>query len=185
MWLLLRRPNHDLLFYPTVVPQAVGLLLLLVALVSLWVFRSSADWRLRLLLAWVFVPVTFFELWPTKGFQYLLPAAPVVAILAARLLVEWRPRRVPEAPRWVPKVVRQPRSLAVLIVAVSLAVQSAFTYRPASGRCWPGRGRVRRARGGPVDRHELAGIGAARRRSAHRWATSSSSTGIGRLGRCP
>ena len=37
----------------------------------------------------------------------------------------------------------------------------------------------------PVDRHELAGIGAARRRSAHRWATSSSSTGIGRLGRCP
>ena len=159
MWQLLRRPNHDLLFYPTVVPQAVGLLLLLVALVSLWVFRSSADWRLRLLLAWVFVPVTFFELWPTKGFQYLLPAAPVVAILAARLLVEWRPRRVPEAPRWVPKLVRQPRALAVLIVAASLAVQSAFTIlgpasRPGAGR---GRGRVRRARGGPVDRHERAG----------------------------
>ena len=141
VWQLLRRPNHDLLFYPTVVPQAVGLLLLLVALVSLWVFRSSADWRLRLLLAWVFVPVTFFELWPTKGFQYLLPAAPVVAILAARLLVEWRPRRVPEAPRWVPKVVRQPRSLAVLIVAVSLAVQSAFTILgPPAGRVLAGEG---------------------------------------------
>ena len=143
VWQLLRRPNHDLLFYPTVVPQAVGLLLLLVALVSLWVFRSSADWRLRLLLAWVFVPVTFFELWPTKGFQYLLPAAPVVAILAARLLVDWRPRRVPEAPRWVPKVVRQPRSLAVLIVAASLAVQSAFTILgPPAGQVLAGGGGV-------------------------------------------
>lgn len=143
VWQLLRRPNHDLLFYPTVVPQAVGLLLLLVALVSLWVFRSSADWRLRLLLAWVFVPVTFFELWPTKGFQYLLPAAPVVAILAARLLVEWRPRRVPGAPRWVPKLVRQPRALAVLIVAASLAVQSAFTILgPASGQVLAGGGGV-------------------------------------------
>jgi MFS family permease len=143
VWQLLRRPNHDLLFYPTVVPQAVGLLLLLVALVSLWVFRSSADWRLRLLLAWVLVPVTFFELWPTKGFQYLLPAAPVVAILAARLLVDWRPRRVPEAPRWVPKLVRQPRSIAVLIVAASLAVQSAFTILgPAAGQVLAGGGGV-------------------------------------------
>ncbi len=143
VWQLLRRPNHDLLFYPTVVPQAVGLLLLLVALVSLWVFRSNADWRLRLLLAWVFVPVTFFELWPTKGFQYLLPAAPVVAILAARLLVDWRPRRVPEAPRWVPKLVRQPRAIAVLIVAASLAVQSAFTILgPATGQVLAGGGGV-------------------------------------------
>jgi Ca2+/Na+ antiporter len=125
VWQLLRRPNHDLLFYPSVVPQAIGVLLLAVAVVSLWAFRSNADWRLRLLLAWVFVPVTFFELWPTKGFQYLLPAAPVVAILAARLLVQWRPRRAPAAPRWFPARARQPRALAVLIVAASLVIPSA------------------------------------------------------------
>jgi hypothetical protein len=143
VWQLLRRPNHDLLFYPTVVPQAIGLLLLAVAVVSVLAFRSNADWRLRLLLAWVFVPVTFFELWPTKGFQYLLPAAPVVAILAARLLVEWRPRRVPAAPRWIPARARQPRALAVLIVATSLAVPSAFTILgPPAGSLLAGSGGV-------------------------------------------
>ena len=31
-------------------------------------------------------PASFFELWPVKGFQYLLPIAPAVAILAARTL---------------------------------------------------------------------------------------------------
>ncbi len=37
------------------------------------------------------VPVVFFELWPTKGFQYLLPVAPAFAILAARTLARWMP----------------------------------------------------------------------------------------------
>ena len=35
------------------------------------------------------VPFAFFQLWPTKGFQYLLPAAPAIALLAARTLTKW------------------------------------------------------------------------------------------------
>ena len=39
-----------------------------------------------MLLAWVVVPVLFFTLWPVKGFQYLLPVSPALAILAGRTL---------------------------------------------------------------------------------------------------
>jgi hypothetical protein len=56
---------------------------LLGALLALWLVRRSFDWRIRLLLAWVAVVIVFFQLWPVKGFQYLLPAAPPIAILAA------------------------------------------------------------------------------------------------------
>ena len=35
-------------------------------------------------MCWVAVPVVFFQLWPVKGFQYLLPIAPAIAVLAAR-----------------------------------------------------------------------------------------------------
>jgi hypothetical protein len=35
------------------------------------------------------VPVVFFELWPVKGFQYLLPAGPPIAVLAGRALSRW------------------------------------------------------------------------------------------------
>ena len=143
VWQLLRRPNHDLLFYPTIVPPALGIVLLAVALVSLWVFRARADWRLRLLVAWMLVPVTFFELWPTKGFQYLLPVAPVVAILAARLLIEWRPQRGLTAPGWLHHSLWQPRAVAVTLVVASLLVPSAATVLgPAPGQVLAGGGGV-------------------------------------------
>jgi hypothetical protein len=86
VWQLFRRPNHEWTFYPTVVPSAVGLLLLVAAIAGLWLLRREGSWRERMLLAWVLVPVVFFQLWPTKGFQYLLPAAIPMAVLAARLL---------------------------------------------------------------------------------------------------
>jgi Dolichyl-phosphate-mannose-protein mannosyltransferase len=103
-WQLFRRPNHDWGFYPSVVPQAVGPLVLLAALGGLWLLRRRRSWRETLLLAWIVVPVAFFQLWPVKGFQYLLPAAPAVAVLAGRTVAQWagavpfaRLRRVP---RW-------------------------------------------------------------------------------------
>ena len=37
-----------------------------------------------MLLCWIGVPFVFFELWPAKGYQYLLLVAPPVAVLAAR-----------------------------------------------------------------------------------------------------
>ena len=83
-WQLFRRPNHDWLFYPTTVPEAIGPLVLLAAGIGLWLLRREASWRERLLLCWIAVPVAFFQLWPVKGFQYLLPIAPAIAVLAAR-----------------------------------------------------------------------------------------------------
>jgi hypothetical protein len=84
LWQLSRRPNHELLFYAHVVPRAVGPLLLAAAVGGLIWLRRLNSWRESLLLWWVAVPAAFFTLWPVKGYQYLLPAAPVVALLAGR-----------------------------------------------------------------------------------------------------
>jgi 4-amino-4-deoxy-L-arabinose transferase-like glycosyltransferase len=85
-WQLFRRPNHDWLFYPSTVPEAIGPLVIVAAAAALWFYRREATWRERLLLCWIAVPVVFFELWPVKGYQYLLPIAAPLAVLAARAL---------------------------------------------------------------------------------------------------
>ena len=85
-WQLFRRPNHDWLFYFTTVPEAIGPLVVLAAVVGLWLLRREASWRETLLVSWIAVPVAFFWLWPVKGFQYLLPIAPALAVLAASAL---------------------------------------------------------------------------------------------------
>ena len=87
IWQLFRRPNHDESFYLQTVPTAVGPILIIAAILGLWLFRRRIDWREQLLLSWIVVVVIFFELWPVKGFQYLLPAAPPLAVLAARGVV--------------------------------------------------------------------------------------------------
>jgi hypothetical protein len=109
-WQLFRRPNHDWLFYPSTVPEAIGPLVLLAALIGLWLLRREASWRETLLLSWIAVPVVFFQLWPVKGFQYLLPVAPAVVVLAGRAL-----SRLPAGRRGF-------QALAAAIVAVSLLV---------------------------------------------------------------
>jgi hypothetical protein len=115
VWQLLRRPNHDLLFYAQVVPPAIGPLLLGFAFVGLWLRRRWLGWRERLLVAWIVVPVLFFELWPTKGFQYLLPAAPAVALLAAAAVASIKLGRFS----------RVARTAAAGVLIASLAVPSA------------------------------------------------------------
>lgn len=89
VWQLFRRPNHTWDFYPTVVPPAIGILVIVAALAGLWLLRQENDWREKLLVLWVLAPALFFQLWPTKGFQYLLPIAPALALLAARTLSRW------------------------------------------------------------------------------------------------
>ena len=91
-WQFFRRPNHDWLFYPSNVPEMLGPLVLGAAAAGLVVLRRTNSWPERLLLCWIAVPVVFFQLWPVKGFQYLLPVAVPVAVLAARLLVRRRAR---------------------------------------------------------------------------------------------
>jgi len=93
-WQLFRRPNHDWVFYASNVPEMIGPLVLAAAVAGLVVMRRRGSWPERLLLCWIAVPVLFFELWPVKGFQYLLPIVAPVAVLAARPLVGKRMRPV-------------------------------------------------------------------------------------------
>jgi hypothetical protein len=86
-WQLFRRPNHDWTFYGSTVPESMGPLVLLAAVAALVFLRYRRSWRETLLVSWIVIPTAFFQLWPVKGFQYLLPAAPAVAILAAWLIV--------------------------------------------------------------------------------------------------
>jgi hypothetical protein len=88
VWQLFRQPNHEWTFYPSTVPGAIGWLVVAAA-AGTWFLRREASWRETLLLSWIAVPVVFFQIWPVKGFQYLLPAAPAVAILAAQALTRW------------------------------------------------------------------------------------------------
>ena len=85
-WQLLRRPNHTMDFYLLNVPDAIGILVVLTALLGLYTLRKNRTWRDVLLLSWIIVPVCFFQLWQVKGFQYLLPVAPAVALLAAKAI---------------------------------------------------------------------------------------------------
>jgi hypothetical protein len=87
VWQFFRRPNHSLAFYFQTVPGAIGIAVLVLALGGLWLLRHEVSWREWLLGCWILVPLVFFEIWPTKGYQYLLPIAPAFAMLAARAAV--------------------------------------------------------------------------------------------------
>jgi 4-amino-4-deoxy-L-arabinose transferase-like glycosyltransferase len=132
IWQLLRRPNHEWTFYATVVPPAMGGLVLLAAGLGLLYSRVPGGWRERLLVCWIVAPIVAFQLWPVKGFQYLLPVAPAIATLAARgLLTVDIPRRW--TTRWTRRWQEEParsrmaarlRVGAVAMVALSLALPS-------------------------------------------------------------
>jgi hypothetical protein len=85
-WQLFRRPNHDWSFYFNNVPPSIGILLIAAAIIGVILLWKHRSWKEKLLLCWILIPLTFFQIWPVKGFQYLLPIAPPLAILAGRLL---------------------------------------------------------------------------------------------------
>ena len=101
IWQLFRRANHDWVFYPTTVTMAVGIGLVATFVVGLLLMRRYLGWQEKLLLAWIVVPVLFFQLWPVKGFQYLLPISVPVALLTAFTVTDVLPltlwRRVSSA----------------------------------------------------------------------------------------
>ena len=130
-WQLFRRANHSMTFYFEVVPPAMGLLVVALALAGLWLLRARRSWRETLLLSALLVPAAFFELYPVKGFQYLLPGAIPVALLAARTLT-WlstgepltgRARRIPV--RWIAPG-------CALIVGLSLAIPTLQRIQPST-----------------------------------------------------
>lgn len=91
VWQLFRRENHPWYFYPTQVPPEIGWAIIAAALLGLVFLWRKRSWRESLLLTWIVVPVAFFQLWPTKGFQYLVPVVPALAILAGRIFGCWNP----------------------------------------------------------------------------------------------
>lgn len=130
VWQLLRRPNHPWDFYAVTVPQMLGYLVIALALLGLWLTRRERSWRERLLLLWIVVPVLFFQLWPTKGFQYLLPIAPALAILAARTLAWLRAPAHSVSSR--PTGLRSAATLGLtLIVAATLVGPTWARIQPA------------------------------------------------------
>jgi 4-amino-4-deoxy-L-arabinose transferase-like glycosyltransferase len=122
-WQLFRRANHDLFFYPTQLPLVIGPLVIIAAGLGFWLLRRQRTWRETLLLVWILVPLVFFELYPVKGFQYLLLTAPPLAVLAARTLAAWS---LPPGRRRVQRWLRGSRFgvVAAALVAVTLAVPS-------------------------------------------------------------
>jgi hypothetical protein len=131
-WQLLRRPNHTWWFYLQTVPPALGLGVVLVAVVGIVLMRRLLTWSEHLLLSWIVAPCVFFEVWAVKGFQYLLPIAVPVAVLAAMVVVSVPLPQV----RWRAGVLAVTTAglrtaVAVLLVA-SLAVTSWDRVQPAS-----------------------------------------------------
>ena len=142
VWQLFRRPNHTWDFYLTTVPEAIGLLVIVVALVGLWLLRDQKTWRERLLICWILVPIAFFQLWPTKGFQYLLPIAPPIAVLASRALVHW-PTGEDSRFQNRRRNVASARVLATGIVVASLLIPTWIIIQPStSGTFLAGTGGV-------------------------------------------
>ena len=146
-WQISRRPNHDLLFYPAVVTPAIGLLVVFAAVAGCLCLRRRATWRETLLLSWIVVPVLFFELWAVKGYQYLLPVAPAVALLAARALTSdqlWRvaASRVEQLglPARFGRALadRRIRTAALAVVAISLPIRPCTGSSPRTQNpSWP------------------------------------------------
>jgi uncharacterized membrane protein len=119
VWQLFRRPNHPWSFYLTLLPAAMGILLIIAAVAGLFFLKREHSWREKLLLAWIFVPFAFFEIWPVKGYQYLLPIAPAVALLAGRALGKWilKARRI-RFPSPIKTLFNQPVLYWLMTVAV-------------------------------------------------------------------
>jgi Dolichyl-phosphate-mannose-protein mannosyltransferase len=82
VWQIFRRPNHDASFYLTSI-ESMGIPLLVLAGLGVVV----AIWRhgpIDILMVLTIVVIGgFYELWPVKGFQYLLPLMAPAAVLGA------------------------------------------------------------------------------------------------------
>jgi 4-amino-4-deoxy-L-arabinose transferase-like glycosyltransferase len=124
IWQLFRRPNHSWDFYPAVVPAALGYGVIALVILGFWILRREASWRERLLILWILVPLVFFQLWPTKGFQYLLPMAPPMALLAGRMLMRWPELSKPWLEPWL-------RFALLVVLGFSLLLPSFQRIQPS------------------------------------------------------
>lgn len=147
VWQLFRPANHDWGFYPTTVLPALGLVVIAMAVLGIVIKRRSIGWQERLLIAWIAVPFAFFMLWPVKGFQYLLPLAAPIAILAAVTVTDVLPRTIwASVPRhWVRTAVLPAALGASMALLLGLTSWSRIQVA-ASGEFLAGSGGVPGAR---------------------------------------
>ncbi len=87
---------------------------------------------------WIGVPFVAFEIYPLKGYQYLLPIAPAVALLAARTLATWHLPR-----RWGKYTLAVARpAVAAVVVASLLTGVWAVVFPSARATALAGQGGV-------------------------------------------
>ena len=87
VWQLFRRSNHEATFYLSTVAPSIGLPILILALVGVGMALRRRKGTDPLLISLTLVSLAFYQLWPVKGFQYLLPLITPLAILAANGLL--------------------------------------------------------------------------------------------------
>ena len=132
LWQLSRRSNHQTLFYLDTLPVAVGVLTLLAALAGLVALLGNPQsWRERLLMSWITVPVLFFTAWPLKGYQYLLPVAPAITVLAGRTVAALPLMRVLRG-HDRQRLARWAVAVSALAIAGSLVTTSWSLINPSS-----------------------------------------------------
>lgn len=136
-WQLARTSNHAGTFYLTVVPAAMGWAVVGAAAAAL-IFRVNRTWRELLLVLWIGVPFVTLEVYPLKGYQYLLPIAPALCILAARALATWHlPGRFD---RFTTTIAR-PAAIAIVLASLVPGVVSAV-FPSDAGATLAGQGGV-------------------------------------------
>jgi hypothetical protein len=82
IWQIFRRPNHTPDFYLSVIPSlTIPIVVLAVVGTIMALYRRQGIDVLLVVLP--LAMIAFFELWPVKGFQYLVPVVAPIALLAA------------------------------------------------------------------------------------------------------
>jgi 4-amino-4-deoxy-L-arabinose transferase-like glycosyltransferase len=120
-WQVLRRPNHTPDFYLHVIPD-LGLPMVILAVVGIFFVLRKRRPEDLLLLCFMAVTFGFFQLWPVKGYQYLVVLVMPTAVLAADGLLELASQlsRLPKS--WRPPTLVRARTA---LVAASVVVLGA------------------------------------------------------------
>ncbi len=129
LWQLLRQPNHAWSFYISTVLPMIGYALVLAACVGILMRWRRRTWRETLLATWILAPVVFFQSWPLKGYQYLLPITPAIAVLAAVALTHAIPAQGMLQFKRLRVTTKVLRLAATIGIALTLAVPTLISVR--------------------------------------------------------
>lgn len=123
-WQISREPNHDAMYLLEVLGSFSGIVFVLLAFSGLALMISGERGQRRsLILLWIAVYFSFFQIWPTKLFSYLMPVIPALAICAAYSLdtaANWLASRAGHARQPSALLARAFVPIAVLLLALHL-----------------------------------------------------------------